>query len=453
MSHRTFSPTGGLRELVLLFLPILGITFSNFLFVLIEKVLLARISESDFNAAVNAAYAWQIFQGSTVSLALMAQVFAGRYWGAKDLKSIGPCIWQFIWFSLFSNCVTIPVGILYGTFYFHNTEIEGKVMSYYTFLLCLNFLFPLAASLISFYIAQGKVRLVFCSTIATQLIKVCLAYVLILGWEGILSPLGLTGGVISTLVSQGGLCLILLAVFLNRKNQALFNSHCWHFDFKSFWRYINPGLMRAICRILTFLCWATVAHLMTARGGDYLLVLSVGGTIFLFLPFVTDALFQAQTSVAAHILGSGNRHLLQKAFRSGTALVLILSGIFAIPFLLFPLATFATLFPEIYFDDVIVKKVFLGVWVSFAFFSFVFIPVSHILVLDDARFTLIMGLINWINGYAFMYFAIEGWKISAEDFWIALSVMHGTNALLYYLRVRWLHGKRTTEAVRSLRKV
>jgi len=438
---KTKQATGGFKELLLLFFPLVAVSFSNCLFLLVEKLFLAHLSKIDFEAAVNAVYAWQIFQGSCLALAMTAQVYVGRWWGANDEKSIGPGIWQFIWFSFFSILITVPMGCLFGYFYFKGTEIEGVVLPYYYFLLVINFLFPLAVCLASFYIGQGKTRLVLWSTLAAQVTKIGLAYILILGWSSWIPSMGLMGGAISTLIAQGGLCVVLFAVFLNSKHALVYDTRNWHFKPRLFWNCIYPGLSRASCRMLTFLSWAAIAHLMSVKGGDYLLFVSIGGSLFLFVSFLSDALCQAQTTIASQILGAGQYDLLRRAFRSGLILVLITTGITAIPFLVFPTVTFSYLFTGMHLDEATIRKVFFGVWLSFAFFNYVFLPISHVLAFKDAKFFFFMGVMNWFNGFLLMYVAIVKFNIAADQFWLVLSLMHATTALLYYCRMRWLESR------------
>lgn len=443
--------TGGFKELLLLFFPLAAVTFSNSAYLMIEKLFLVRLSTANLEAAMSATYACQPFQGSYVALVMMAQVFVGRCCGAQNWKAIGPGIWQFIWFSLLSTLITVPLGIIYGNFYFQGTEIEGIVLPYYYSLLGINFLFPLTIALASFYVGQGKTRLVLVATVCSQIIKIILAYILILGWEDWIPSQGLMGGAISTLVAQGGLCIALAAVFLNRHHAKVYGTRHWQLRLKLFWECLHPGMSRGICRVLTFLCWASVAHLMTVKGGDYLLILSVGGTLFIFFLFLADAVLQAQTTIASHILGANQFYLLRRAYYLGTRLVLMTLGCLALPCLVFPQLTFSYLFPEIYLSEQTVSLLFSGVWLSFAFFMLAYVSVSHIFAFKDSKFFLFMGFFNWINGYLLMYVAVDEIQIAPQYFWLTLAFMHASNALLYYTRMRWLESKALPVASSVLR--
>ncbi len=436
-----FSSLGEFRNLILLFSPILMMTFCNCLFLLVEKLLLARYSILAMEAAVTSVYASQIFQAPCVALAMMSQVFVGRWSGAQKWNVMGPGLWQFIWFSLLSILFIVPLGLIYGKYYFLGTQLEKIALPYYNFLILINFLFPLAMALSCFFLGQGKTRLVLFATIGFQSLKLLLGYLLIFGWGSWVPSLGLLGGAISTFISQLGFCLLLLGIFLNKKHSELYGSRYWVFQPKLFWECIHPGFLRALNRILNFASWAAIAHIMTAKSGSYTLVLSIGGTLFLFLPFLSEAICQAQTTIVSQILGGKDFSLLKKAFRSGCLLVLFVILIVSLPLVIFPLETFDYLFPGISLDEIAIRKSLAGVWVSFIFFAFVFIPISSVLAFKDTKFSFFMGLVSWINGYALMYVAIEKIEIAADQFWLVLSLMHASNALLYYWRMKWLHSK------------
>lgn len=441
---KVLNAKGGFRELTLLFLPILGVSFCNCFYLLIEKLFLARLSPHLMEAAVATAFACQLFQLPCISLALMAQVFIGRWRGAEEWTTMGPGLWQFIWFSLFSLLITFPSSYFYGNYYFKMMGVEEIVFPYYHFLISINFLYPLAACLSCFYIGQGKTRLVLLATIISQFMKVLLGYLLIFGWGEWIPSYGLIGGAISTFAAQLGFCAVLLGVFLNKKHVKIYNSRSWYFKPKLFWTCIQPGLLRAIARVSAVACWAAIAHLMGTKGGDYLLVLSIGGSLFLFLPFLGDSICQSETTVVSHILGAHNYPFLQRAFRSGMLLALLTILLVSPFFLIFPSTTFYWLFPTIEIDTTMIQNIFFGVWLSFIGFTLSYIPISYILAFKDTKFSVFMGGINWIIGYLFMYVVIEYFNMPADQFWIAVTFMHMANFLGFYFRMKFLISRAST---------
>lgn len=449
-SEPQLSPQAGgmLRQLLVLFFPIALMTLSGCSFLLIEKLWFARVSAQAMEAAVSSTYAAQIFQASCVALATMAQVCVGRWTGENQLKNIGPGTWQFIWFSFLSMLITFPVGMWYGGTYFRGTSIEGVAIPYYTLLMASNFLYPLATTLGCFYLGQGKTRLVLFVTVGTQVIKLALAYLLIFGWGKWIPAYGILGGAWSTVLTQAALCLILFSAFL--RHRETHHSTSWVFQPRLFWECIYPGLLRMSSRILSFTSWASLARLMTIRGGDYLLILSIGGTIAIFLSFLSEAICQAQITIVSYTLGKRAYEKLRMAFRSATYLAAIISLAMSIPLLLFPVAVFEFLFPALSLSAGSIPFAFVGLWASCSFYVFSFVPVSYILAYKDMKFPLFTGAFSWINGYLVVRIALEKFSMPADAFWLVLSIMHGSHALLYLWRARVLIRRSEKESVRMI---
>ncbi len=426
-----------LKQYLLLFLPIALMTFSTNLFPTVEKILLASLSKEDMEASISAFYAVQIFQLAFVSLAMMAQVFVGNWYGEKKWNRIGPGIWQFIWFSLFSLAITLPFGYLYGKFYFKGMVIEEIVLPYYYSLLAMSFLFPLGGALTCFLLGLGRTLLVSITTLICHLIKLPIGYALIFGWKWIPS-LGLMGGALSIFITQLVFCLVLLFIFLNRKNHQLYHTREWRFKWPLFWECIQPGLLRAMNRLLTMGNWGAITYLLVQGGENALLIISIGGVLILLTTFFGEAICLVQITVVSQILGSRNYHSLYSAFWPGIVLATIATLILSINLLIFPSWTFQMLFPQIILDPSTVKLILTGVWISSAFCTFAFLPISYILAFKDTYFSLFMGVVNWITGFLFIYIFIEILHFSAEYFWLLFTFLHFTTALFYYLRAAWL---------------
>lgn len=435
------TPKGNFRHLWILFLPLVGTSFSSYLFQLLEKLFLTRVSQEAMEAALNATYVCQLFQLATVAVAMMAQVTVSRYFGAhgKEWRSIGPAIWQFVWFSCFSMVISVPSSILYGHWYFRGTEIETAALPYFYLLISLNFVYPLAVSLSCFFLGMGKTKLVLVATIADQLIKTSLCYFFIFGLDPWILPKGLLGGALANLFAQGILCLILFCLFLQKKNRELFHTSEWKFKPKLFWQSIEPGVFRGLNRIFSYGSWLMIAHLMTSRGGPHLLILSVGGILISFFPFLFEAIYQAQTIVVSQLLGANKKEFLMKAARNGLYLILGTILLIGIPFLGFSTFTCNWLFPGITLDIQSIQILFLGIWSWFAYFTMAALPLSYIFSFKDTKFYFYGGIIFWFTDYYFMYLLLNQMNMDPKYFWLALAIVQATSSLpLYFWRMHIL---------------
>lgn len=427
----------GMKRLLGLFFPILLITFTNTIFLLIEKLFLAQVSSQAMQAAVNVAYVSGISQAACVLLAMMAQVAVGKRYGEGAYLEIGPSIWQFIWFSLFSSLITVPINLWFGDVYFQDTEIGHLALPYFHTMTRFNFLYPLGAALACFFLGQGKTRLLLFTSIGSLALKIGVSYLLIFG-KGGFPALGILGGAWGSLITQGSYCLFLFSIFMNGKNRFRFATSQWKFRWKLFKESVYPGLLRALNRVITLSCWAITVRLVIAEGEDYALALSLGGSFFFFLPCFGDALCQAQVTIVSQSIGAGRPAELQSAARMGYFVAVLIGLLGAVPFLLFPEYIFKSLFPTLSVSPQFIRELLLGIFCSFSLMMISFIPISYILAFRDMNFTLFTGLFSWVNGYLLTLFFLKVISISGSQFWIISSITHASVALMCQLRANYL---------------
>lgn len=430
-------PNGSFKELLLLFFPVFLITLSSSVLFFLEKLFFSYLAPEAMEAAINVTYVCRIFQLPCVLLAMMAQVCVGRLYGARQLETIGSVIWQFIWFSLLSIFLTLPLGLLYGKLYFQRTDLAHLAIPYFNFILFLNFLYPLGAALSCFHLGRGRTRLIVSARLISELLTITIAYTLIFGKFG-MPKMGLMGSAIGILIGQGSLCIFLFATFLRPAYARLYGSWNWHFQPKLFWENIQPGLLRGLSAIINTLSWSSTAHLMTAKGGHHCLALSMGGSLFLFLSCLGDALCQTMTTIFSQILGSKQYHLLRQTFRSGVILSISLKFIIGVLLIFLSTPLFHLFFPDSFLNESSVRNIFIGVWLCSLGYMLIFVPISYILAVKDTKFSLLMGTFAWINGFLLLYLAIEKVGIAPDQFWIVASLTHFSSIALYVWRVRKL---------------
>lgn len=422
-----------------LLLPLLGMSFTNYIFQLFEKLFLTRVSIESLEAALNATYVCQVSQLASIAVVMMAQVFVARWYSAQDYKAIGPGLWQFIWFSFLSMIITVPINLICGNWYFQGTEIAKIAVPYFNILTCFNFFYPLNASLACFFLGMRKTRLIFLLTLADQVLKIILGYIFIYGVDPLIPALGVIGGAISNIIAQAFFSICLGAIILQKKWREAYHTHHWKLQPALFWSCMKSGIFRACNRVLGYVCWIMIAHLMSSRGGEHLLVLSIGGTLTLFFPFLFDAIYQTQTIVVSYLLGANKVSYLARSARSGLILIASFTLLAAIPFLGFPKITFSYLFPGMSPNVNSISVVFLGIWLWFTYFTFTAIPLSYVFAFKDTKFYFYVGAIFRVTDYCLMYFFIHQMQIAPKHFWFVLSLVQMSSTLpIYYWRMNYL---------------
>jgi multidrug resistance protein, MATE family len=393
------------------------ILFSGCLLSFLERIWFARFSIQALEASVNAVYLLRIFQMPCIALAMMAQAYVGYYNGAKELTSIGRCIWQMIWFSIFSMIITVPLSFFAQSIFFKGLEIEQAVAPYFIILVFCNFLYPLGAALSSFYLGRGKTIFTVLATLFAYLLNAGLDVALIFGIDPWIPAMGIKGAALATLFTQGAFCLLLFSLFIKKSNQKTFGTHQWKFHPKAFWRYISPGIPRAFGRLLSFAFWAACAHIMASKGGDYLLILSIGGTISMSVMFLTDGVLQAFVVLISNALGAQNYSRLKKFLNSGIFVILGLSCILTAPLVFFPktmLFVFSLKDPL----TTSMQMTLFWLWLHTVAVMFNALLLAVLISYKDTFFVLIASLVASLVGYIATYIGMNTFKLLPDKFWL-----------------------------------
>lgn len=295
---------GDLRTLMRISIPLMFFLFCEAITFFCERVFLSYHSLDSLRGSLNATYLATLFQSPCVAIAVMAQVSVGFYQGNSEYKRIGPCVWQLIWFSFLSFLVTLPISYQVSSWYFRGTVIEKVGVEYFMILALGNFLFPLNTALSAFYLGRGKTLLVTSLMLTSYVLNLFLSWLLIFGTAEIVPALGAKGAALAKCISLGIICCIFFSTFLSRKNREIYSTDFWRFSPTALWHYVCPGLVRALGYLSSKICWVAACYVMIKKGGRYLDVLTIGGTIITFLVFTTNGLYKAILTIASNLIGA-----------------------------------------------------------------------------------------------------------------------------------------------------
>ena len=327
---------GDLRTLIRISLPIFVFLFCESLTAFGERTFLSYYGIEALSGALNGLYLAFIFQSPCIAIASMGQVFVGLYQGNGNLKQIGPCVWQLVWFSFLSLAVTLPLSFWCSSFYFRATALEQAGTQYFNILALGNFLFPLNTALASFYLGRGKTLLVTFLLLTSYAFNLGLCWLLVFGVKGFIPALGIQGAALAKCLSMGLFCLLFLGFFLTKKNRECYDTGCWKFSPRLFWSYLRSGLTRAFGYLWTRICWAGISYLMMKKGGGYLDVQTVGGTVISFLLFVPAGIYRAVLTIVPNLLGDRNYSEIWRFCRSLMIYVAIVGAVLLMPIVVYP---------------------------------------------------------------------------------------------------------------------
>ncbi len=428
---------GDLRALIRISVPLMLFLFCEALTSFCERIFLSYHSMGSVHGSLSASYLATIFQSPCVAIGMMAQVFVGFYQGSSEYKKIGPCVWQLIWFSFLSFLITLPLSYLVSFWYFRGTAIEKVGVECFLILSLGNFLFPLNTALSSFYLGRGKTLLVTSLMLTSYALNLFLSWLLIFGVAEIIPALGAKGAALAKCISLGVICPVFLGAFLTKKNREIYSTGLWRFSPAALWHYMYPGLVRALGHLSAKTCWAATCYVMIKKGGSYLDVLTVGGTIITFLAFTTGGIYKAILTIASNLLGAEKSSELYRLCRSFIIYAGIITAMLALPLIFFPnmLICFFDSSSQETFKQTS-KDINHWIWLYLFALTIQMSFCALLVTLKELKFQLYCYLFLWPLSPLVVYFGmgLRGWQ--ADKLWLIMGLESVIAMLFFSIRLR-----------------
>lgn len=433
---KPLSPT--FRDFFLLTLPLILTLSSSSLMGFCDRLFLAHYSLDALEASAAASALCNLFQHPLMRIVTMAQVFVGLYNGSKKFTQIGQTIWQMIWFSLSSLLLTLPIGLTISPYFFRGTSIEHSALTYFNTMMFFNFLFPLGAALTSYFVGLGRTKIIFLVMLYCQIVNVILDYLFIFGIEGYLAPQGIYGAALATGISQTLFCFSLLFAFVRKKERETYRTDLFSLNWKSLWEQMRVGLPRAVARIIILINWAAITRIMVLRGGQHLMVLSIGGTLILLLTFINDGMYQAMITLVSNSLGARDHYKIRKFVRMAFCFLIGMTCLLSIPYLFFPEITLSFFYKQPPSPETLalLKRMCIWLWLFFFCYGLNAIGLSLITAARDVTFYFLTISCIWLTAYIPCYFFIDVLNVSADKLWLILAIDSLTHGSIYLFRYR-----------------
>jgi MATE family multidrug resistance protein len=430
---------GDLKTLIRVSLPIMFFLLCEGVCGFIERIFLSYHALESVQGSLSANYLATIFQSPCIAIGAMAQVFVGIYHGKEQNERIGPCVWQLIWFSLFSSLVTLPLSHWASSFYFSKTAVEVSGSQYFRILSLGNFLYPLSTALASFYLGRGKTVYVTALMLAGYGFSLFLSWFFIFGIDGILPSLGAQGAALAKCMSLALVCSVLLRSFLTKKNRRDYRTDSCSFSLIDLWHYCRSGVVRALGYLSSKLCWAAICYMMIKKGGPYLDALTVGGTVTTFLVFITNGMYKAILTIASNLIGADKDREFWGLCRSFTIYTAIVAALLLVPLIFFPQSL-------IYFFDLHLKTVFEATFPTISHWIWLYLVALTIqmnfcallVTLREIKYQLGCYLILWPVSVLFVYLGLGLGEWSADKLWLVMALESLIAMVLFLVR---LYGK------------
>lgn len=387
--------------------PLILSAFSSTFMIFLDRIILAKYDTQAMISATTAGNLLLIFQHGAFYIAMTAEVWVGRFNGAKQYQDIAKPVWQMIWFALFCTSIMIPVGLFMGKWLIPDAfALDG--IPYFKWMMIFGGTSPLIAALSAFYIGRKQVKLVMMFIISGNLLNVGLAFAFVFGLSPFIEPMGAKGAAIASGLSQSCIALGLLLAFLKKSNRIKFNTHHWAFDWAILSQCFKLGLPNAIGHVIATAAWAMVLALLAKKSTDHVTVMSIGMSIWLLFAFVTEGLQQGMTSLAANYIGAGKQGALDMILKTGLQLQFLIAMLLSIPLVFFPEIIIGWFFPQEAGNlQEVLEMSCRWLWVAYLFDGMAWVIDGILTALGDTRFIMFMNSFGtWLFFILPIYFFI-----------------------------------------------
>jgi MATE family multidrug resistance protein len=330
---------GGLREVIVLALPVVATQVSVTLMGVVDSIMVGRLGATELGAVgLGGVWTWTLVC-FWMGLATVVQTFVSQAHGAGANRECGAWAWQGLG-------VLVPMGLAAGiALHFGAGEvvhlldpgptlepIAASYMSMRAFGVAGNVAMMVLAS---FFRGLGDTRTPLWVTIFANLTNVVLDYGLIFGELG-MPEMGVAGAGLATAMSEWLGALALFAAFRSRRMRDLHGTKFVPVDWTRVRRLFSTGLAIGGQWLLEMLSFA-IFLLFVARMGDESMAASQAFISLLSLSFMqASGIGLAVSTLVGRYIGARDPGAVRKSYASAMWLATILGGVIALVFLAVP---------------------------------------------------------------------------------------------------------------------
>jgi MATE family multidrug resistance protein len=303
----------------------------------IDRLMLAGYSINSMNAVAMSSNFVSLFVFIFVGIANTAEIFVGQYNGSRQYDRLAPPVWQMLYLSLASSIFFVPVAYFSDHLNTLPSYYLEDGLKYQRILMYGGMLPAIKSSLASFFIGQGKTKIVTVSMAFGALNNVVLDYLLIYGVGDVIPSMGSRGAAMATVASELLQIIILAPAFFSKKNRSIYGAFANRaFDKKLFADCFRVGGPMALCNFVTLLAWYMVLAIVNHVSKDMATVYNVGISVYIFFIFVGEGAQKAIVAICSNMIGRDDLQSIEKTRRVFVAISWFFGFMMAIPLVFFP---------------------------------------------------------------------------------------------------------------------
>lgn len=439
-----YADAGGIRELLVLALPMIISTACDGIMTFTDRLFLARIDSEQMNAAMSGAVTLQVIIFFFVGLTGYSTALVAQYFGAGEKRNASRAAFQAILVTLAAWPLIILLKPL--TFYFFELmQIPGSQINYqiqYLNILVWGSLFGMMRYTLGCYFTGiGKTTIVMIATLTAMMVNVILDYILIFGKFGF-PAMGIRGAAIATISGAFSAMIILLIVYLGKANQREFA--VWQ-TFRFHWGIMKKllyfGSPAGVEMFLNFLAFSVMIALFHSQGQ----VVATASTILFnwdlvsFIPLIGIEI--AVTSLTGRYMGANQPEVAHHAAISAVKSGIFYSSVILILFVFIPetlVRVFHPQMPSLVFDEAVPLAVkMIRIAALYVLAEAVMIAlVGALRGAGDTHFTMLASvIIHWIN-LPILYLSLNVFRLSVSLSWLILVLFFLLFCLILIIRFR-----------------
>jgi Na+-driven multidrug efflux pump len=226
--------------------------------------------------------------------------------------------------------------------------------------------------------------------------------------------------------------------FLSKTNQEMYGTHQWGLNWSVLWDYIKKGFPRGIGLLMINSSWLCSVYVISYRDKIALDVMSLSGSINLFVSFIGDALYRTLISLVSNALGAKDYSQVWKYIRKGVIALLVIGTLLAVPFIVFPDKLILLFHTKNLLDpwvEATLQSTFFWLWVQSLIYMFNNVWVSVIFAIKDTLFLLFVNIGSWLTIFLPIYVMSQFVEMMPSTFWALVCLGLSASSVMYISRV------------------
>ncbi len=309
----TKHPVGSLKEIWTLSWPLMLSLMSGSFMIFVDRLFLAHYNIEAMNALPVAGLAEFLTLILAITICEITEVFVGRFHGEQKYQQLGKPVWQMIWFSLLYWPLNIFFARVAGAILFDGNSLEMQFL-----LTRADFATPailMSITLMGFFIAIGKSKVITISTILANVLNACLAPLFIFG-NSIVPEMGIKGTALATTAAQWFQCLMLAFLFLREKYRSAYHTHAFRIDKTLFLDMWKVGVPSSLGRMVEIMAHCLYFKIMALAGKEALTCATIVQSFFILVMFTIDGTAKSATAITSNLFGANKPSLIPSVLRS-----------------------------------------------------------------------------------------------------------------------------------------